>query len=151
MSTSETRNEVVALHKRGLSNGQIAKSLGIVRGTVGGHLYRWRRGETPTGRPSSWSQEAVATMVQMHATGATSREIGAVIGKTPGAVRKHGARMGLSWIDRVPRSGLRFTLPNLTDKQIEAAQRDGDQKMVRALALAFARGDHIREAMKAAA
>lgn len=38
----DTRTEVVRLHLEGQSYNQIAKRLKITRGTVGGHLKRWR-------------------------------------------------------------------------------------------------------------
>lgn len=147
MSEAKTREQVLALQKRGLSYTQIANALGISRGTVGGHISRSRSG-VPAGR---WSSEQIDALMRMHGEGATSRQIGAVVKKKADAVRKQGIRLGLSWVDRVPRSGLAFTVPALTEKQTEEAQREGDERLVRALALSFQRGDHLPQAMREAA
>lgn len=79
---------VVALYERGLTYNQIASKLGVTRGTVGGHLKRWR--ETLT-RP------------------VTSYRVN----------------------------------PQSFDGADDARQRMSDRKFVRALALAFQRGDHL--------
>lgn len=48
---SEMRDIVIALHLEGKTNGQIRLATGLSRGTIGGHIGRWRKqqGITYTG------------------------------------------------------------------------------------------------------
>lgn len=56
MVTREVRMDIVALHRQGLSNRQIAKRLGIHRDTVSGYLDR---GCQPPPSPASGRESAV--------------------------------------------------------------------------------------------
>lgn len=147
---TNTRDEVVSRHLKGMTHGQIAATLGISRGTVGGHLWRWRRGPTPRAKPLGFSEAQNATIRKLHAEGKASAEVGEAVGKSSECVRKQGRRLGLCWRDR-RRRALTFTLPNLNEKQADAAQRENDARLVRALALAFMRGDHLPLATREAA
>jgi transposase len=142
----ETRERVVQLHLKGMSNGQIGLMLNLSRGTVGGHLYRWRRGpRIRQPRADEWTDEQDATLLEMHAAGDTSAAIGEALGKSSEAIRKRAHRLGLSFSDRAPKPRLAFTVPNLTEKQIEEAQRESDRRFVRALAAAYQRGEFPAE------
>lgn len=145
---TDTRQKVVERHLKGHTNGQIANALGLSRGTVGGHLYRWRQSllRKPVVQPKPhWTDEEKAALFLMHKAGHTSAEVGAALGKSSEAVRKQGKRQGLSWADRCPRSALTYTVPALTDAQIEENQRENDVRFMRALALAYQRGEFPKE------
>lgn len=43
--SGDTRELVVSMHKAGKTNGQIRQATGLSRGTIGGHLDRWRKEE----------------------------------------------------------------------------------------------------------
>lgn len=150
---TDTREEVVSRHLKGMTNGQIAAALGLSRGTVGGHLYRWRRGPTPTPKtkPCGFSEAQDAMIRKLHSEGLASAEVGDAVGKSSEAVRKRGRALGLCWKDRQRRTGLTFTIPSLNEKQVEEAQRENDARLVRALAQAFMRGDHLSSNMRDAA
>jgi hypothetical protein len=40
---TDTREKVVQMHLSGMTNGQIRLATGLSRGTIGGHIHRWRR------------------------------------------------------------------------------------------------------------
>lgn len=40
---SETRDIIIAMHLEGKTNGQIRLATGLSRGTIGGHIGRWRK------------------------------------------------------------------------------------------------------------
>ena len=144
-----TRQKVVRLHLKGQTNGQIAAALSLSRGTVGGHLKRWRRERAMHGQGVWWTDEKLATVCRMHAEGKTSAECGEAVGRSSEAVRKRGRALGLSWIDRMPGANTNITAPSLNEKQAEEALRQGDARLVRALALAIQRGDHLPQTARA--
>ncbi len=43
--SESTRDAIVRMHLSGMTNGQIKLATGLSRGTIGGHLDRWRKEE----------------------------------------------------------------------------------------------------------
>ena len=85
------------------------------------------------------------TLRKMKRLGFTPEEIGEKIGRTPWSIRERADVLGTPWrkepgtsiIVNAPANGLDH------ERDAEAKQRQGDARLVRALALAIQAGEHL--------
>lgn len=146
----DIREQIVALHQKGLTYGQIRYATGLSRGTIGGHLARWRAasGETDVrvnGRV--WTEGEDDDLRRMFAAGATIEAMASALGRTPKAVHNRLSilRTGEALSPR------KVTDDGPTDNAYARQMREADAKMISALAAAFRRGDHLPQDMRLAA
>lgn len=138
----DIREQIVALHLKGMTYGQIRYATGLSRGTIGGHLARWRVAEgceqTRVGG-RLWTASEDADLVQMFMAGATKPAIAKTLGRTPKAIDSRLSVLkqdgGLTRAGEAERPGY--------DKAYLRSMREADARFVRAMALAFQRGDHL--------
>lgn len=98
------KDMVIRLHVEGKTNGQIRIATGLSRGTIGGHIDRWRKSQRTIRNNQTHQLKPYA----------------------PAMVER-----SMPTFDR--------------DREAEIRQREGDQKLVLALARAIWRGDHLPE------
>lgn len=141
-----TRNEIImARVKRGERYAEIAASLGVSRALIAGVVYRARHPATPRndgGKPF-WTGEQIETLRKMHRAGCVAAEIGEAVGKSSVAVRHQGKRLGLKWTATKRKNKSWHPKIGESEAVTEKKLRDGDARLLRALALAFKRGDHL--------
>lgn len=145
----DIRDQIVALHQKGLTYGQIKYATGLSRGTIGGHLARWRAAngeETASVRGRLWTAGEDDDLRQMFAAGAPVDTICKTLGRTPKAVN---TRICILRRDEklTPR---RISDDCPSDKAQRRVMREADDRFVHALALAFQRGDHLPMMARAA-
>ena len=72
-------------------------------------------------------------------------EIGEKLGRTEFVIRERALSIGIPWQKDLGRSALTSQYANGfdQDRQAEARHREADKRFVQALAMAFARGDHL--------
>lgn len=138
----DIRDQIVALHLKGLTYGQIKYATGLSRGTIGGHLARWRAAEgMEDGRVNGrhWTSSEDDDLALMFMAGATKEAIAKRLGRTPKAIdsrlsvlRQDG---GMTRAKDAERPGY--------DASYVRSQRQADARFVRALAESFRRGDHL--------
>lgn len=81
---SDTRDIVIALHLAGKTNGQIRLATGLSRGTIGGHIGRWRKQQGIT-----YTGGAVKRDFSKTQTEDTLRKAGFTFDKEREAERRH--------------------------------------------------------------
>ncbi len=145
----DIREQIVALHQKGLSYGQIKYATGLSRGTIGGHLARWRaaNGEDATkvnGR--LWTASEDDDLRQMFAAGAPIESIAKTLGRTPKAI---STRICILRRDE-KLTARRVSDDCPSDKTFRREMRKADANFIQALAQAFARGDHLPAMARAA-
>lgn len=144
------REQIVALHLSGLTYGQIKAVIGLSRGTIGGHLARWRKAEgVDPGRINErpWTSSEEGELSRMFRAGAPIDAIAKNLGRTPKAIQSRISIM---------RAEERMDPARASDdyapaKSYVIRQREADAKMIKALAAAFQRGDHLSQDMRLAA
>lgn len=149
MEATSTRDTVVALHLEGLTYGQIRYATGLSRGTIGGHLARWRAAsgdEDARVNGRVWTEGEDDDLRRMFAAGALIASIADALGRTPRAIHNRLSilRTGDALSPRKPVDDWQ------ADKSYARQMREADARFLKALALAFQRGDHLREMARAA-
>lgn len=141
-SNPDIRDQIVALHLKGMTYGQIKYATGLSRGTIGGHLARWRAAEgMEDGRVNGrhWTASEDDDLAQMFMAGATKEAIAKRLGRTSKAIDSRLSILkqdgGLTRAKDAERPGY--------DAAYVRSQRQADAKFVRALAESFRRGDHL--------
>lgn len=133
------RNEIVRRHIEGKSHNQIAKALGISRGTVGGHLARWRieSSDKPTSKP--WTEVEDRILLRRYRRGDTMGVICNDLGRFASEVEVRISELKMS--DRLidDRADREFR----PDVHIVHSQREADRLFVRAIAQSMMRGEHL--------
>lgn len=138
----DIREQIVALHLKGLTYGQIKYATGLSRGTIGGHLSRWRiaNGDTEAklnGR--LWTGSEDDDLRQMFLAGAPIPTIAKSLGRSTKAIETR------IWVlrrdDKLSPRPVSETCS--ADKAYAVRMREADAKFVHALAAAFQRGDHL--------
>lgn len=145
----DIREQIVGLHLKGLSYAQIRNATGLSRGTIGGHLMRWRRDDgigpaKVNERP--WTSGEERDLVEMYDSGAAIESIAVKLDRSPIAIDKRVSLMRAE--ERMIRK--RHCDHYSIEKQEAARQRADDARFVHALALAFQRGDHLPAMARAA-
>lgn len=143
------RDEVVKRHLAGKSYSQIANALGVSRGTVGGHLARWREtggGDEPRENGKPWTAQDIKTLSQKYMAGAALGQIAVSLGRSVRAIEIRLSAMRLEGDIGCRRE----ITPDYLEAHLRAKQKRDDDRFFHALCLAFQRGDHL-PAMKAAA
>ena len=144
-----TRDEtILARAARGDRYATIASDLGVSRALIAGVVYRARHYTPPrveTGKPH-WTGEQTATLRRMHKEGFVAAEIGEAVNKSADAVRLQGKRMGLKWTTRARKSKAWHPTASESEAGAEKRLREGDAKLMRAIAQAIVRGDHLPRA-----
>ena len=145
----DTREQIVALHLKGMTYGQIKYHTGLSRGTIGGHLSRWRiangyTADRVNGRV--WTASEDDDLRRMYFAGAPKDTMAKALGRSVRAID-----------DRV--NALRQTdtlAPRKVDDECMASKahvremRECDARFMMALAAAFRRGDHLPAMARAA-
>lgn len=90
-----------------------------------------------------WGEESVTELKQLAEAGLSRREIGVRVGRTTESVRKAGDDHGVRF-RRDTYGGARGPEQIPHDKRAEMVERD--RRMIRALAEAIYRGDHLPRA-----
>lgn len=149
MEETTTRDTVVALHLQGMTYGQIRYATGLSRGTIGGHLARWRAASGDTDARVNgrlWTAGEDDDLRRMFAAGAMIESMANTLGRSPKAI--HNRLSILRTSDTLkPRRAADDYQP---DKAYAVKMREADAKMVNALAAAFQRGDHLPQMARAA-
>lgn len=148
MST-DIRETIVALHLKGLTYGQIKYATGLSRGTIGGHLARWRIAngdEDVKVNGRLWTGSEDDDLRQMFFAGAPIPTIAKTLGRTTKAIETR------IWVLRrddklAPRPASEACA---SDKAYAVRMREADAKFMNALAAAFQRGDHLPQMARAA-
>ena len=83
----------------------------------------------------------------LYEAGLALTEAGARLGINKEAVRSRARRMGIRWNEPAAYSPYDV----MSEAERMAMHRDGDSKLLRALAAAFQRGDHLPQTMREAA
>jgi hypothetical protein len=85
------------------------------------------------------------TIRKMKKRGFTPEEIGEKLGRTPWSIRSRAEDLGTPWRKEPGTSVLMNSTANGLDheRDAEAKQREGDKRLVRALALAIQAGEHL--------
>lgn len=132
------RNEIVRRHLEGKSYNQIARALGISRGTVGGHLARWRLEESTVAPVKPFTEVEDRILVRRYKRGDSMGVICNDLGRFSNEIEVRLSELKMS--DRLidERSDREFR----PDIHIVHSQRDADRMFVRAIAQAIQRGDH---------
>lgn len=130
------REEVVLRFQAGKTYTQIARSLHISRGTVGGHLKLWRRDNDMIGHVVNvWTQEEDAQLLARRRRCESLTEISRALSRTPFAVK---SRL------------LRFSSPSSADVEHRRTMEVAEERLLSALAHAFSRGEHLPQKARAA-
>lgn len=146
---TDNREVIISMFQSGKTYQQIANRLGVSRGTVGGHICRWRKekGLLPERTPGErWNVEQDDQIATLCREGLSHAEIASIIGRTEKAVRTRlailadcGAIIRTNQPERPP--------DTLFDVK---KMRLADAKLLRAMAEAFQRGDHLPKTQRAA-
>lgn len=147
MTAEERENQAAALFRSGKSYQEVADIMGVTKGVVGGLIKRYRERisqKRPVGATTEigWTGAQNATLREMHSKGHTVSEIAAEVGKNYEATRHQGRRLGLTWANNAPKTK-GYSADGRKDEMRESEQRKADQAFIRAMALAFQRGDHL--------
>ena len=145
-----TRETIVALHLKGMTYGEIRYATGLSRGTIGGHLARWRVAEGLAAtrvNERMWTDAEEGELARMFRAGAPVDAIAKNLARSEKAIRSRISIM---------RSEDRMEPARASDdyapaKSYVIRQREADAKMIKALAAAFQRGDHLSQEMRLAA
>lgn len=133
------RNEIVRRHLEGKSYNQIARALGITRGTVGGHLARWRleSNDKPASKPFSAVEDRV--LLRRYRRGDSMGVICNDLGRFASEVEVRISELKMS--DRLidDRADREFR----PDVHVVQSQREADRMFVRAIAQSMMRGEHL--------
>lgn len=133
------RDDIVRRHLEGKSYNQIAKALGISRGTVGGHLARWRieAGNKPAAKP--WTEAEDRILLRRYRRGDSMGTICNDLGRFASEVEVRISELKMS--DRLidDRNDREFR----PDVHVVHSQREADRLFVRAIAQAMRRGEHL--------
>lgn len=145
-----TRETIVSLHLKGMTYGEIKYATGLSRGTIGGHLARWRKAEgVDPGRINerAWTASEEGELARMFRSGAPVDSIAKNLGRTAKAVQSRISIMRSE--DRM--APARESDDYAPERSFVTRQREADAKMIAALAAAFQRGDHLPQDMRLAA
>jgi len=145
-----TREQIVALHLKGMTYGEIKYATGLSRGTIGGHLARWRKAEgVDPGRINerAWTGTEEGELAKMYLAGAAVDVIAKNLGRTPKAIQSRISIMRSE--DRM--APAREADDYAPARSFVVRQRSADAKFQVALAEAFMRGDHLNQGMRLAA
>ncbi len=135
------RRKIVEAKAEGLTYDQIADRLGVSRCVVGGHLRRERLGE-PAGRDVAsrhFSQKEDGLIIAMAKQRVTCGEISKLLNRNYDSVRKRAKLLGVVWNYQQSSS----KLINQNESTQRKSWENGDKNLLRALAMAFVRGDHL--------
>lgn len=94
--TQDKIDQLEALDRKGLSDGEICRQLGATVGQVVG--FRWRSGRKKCeygGVVPKWTPEDVATLKRLWARGLSNVQIAREMGRSVNSVRGKGMKMGL--------------------------------------------------------
>lgn len=132
------RERIIAMHLAGKTYGQISNATGLSRGSVGGHIARWRKeNDVEPGKTNGapWTMEDTRALAAMSSNGMSYAQMSAALCRS-----QHSIKSRLEFI----RSGGLLD-PKMPSKEPEwaAAIRRADRKFVRLLAEAFLRGEHL--------
>jgi DNA-binding CsgD family transcriptional regulator len=145
-----TREQIVALHLKGLTYGEIKYALGLSRGTIGGHLARWRKAEgVEPGRVNerAWTSSEEGELSRMFRAGAPVDAIARNLDRSERAIRSRISLMRSE--DRMDPA--RVSDDYAPERSFVVRQRKADARFCAALAAAFQRGDHLSQDMRLAA
>ncbi len=143
------RDEVVKRHLAGKSYSQIATALGVSRGTVGGHLARWREsggGDDPRENGKPWTARDMKILRDKYMAGAALGQIAVALGRSVRAIEIRLSAMRVEGEIGFRRGAT----PDYLEAHLRAKQKRDDDRFFHALCLAFERGDHL-PAVKVAA
>lgn len=145
-----TRETIVALHLKGMTYGEIKYATGLSRGTIGGHLARWRVAEGLAAtrvNERMWTDAEEGELSRMFRAGAPVDAIARNLGRSEKAIRSRISIMRAE--DRMEPA--RVSDDYAPERSFVVRQRSADAKFQAALAQAFMRGDHLNQDMRLAA
>lgn len=140
-----SRQTIIALHLEGKTYGQISRATGLSRGSVGGHIARWRKehgGEPSKTNGLPWTMEDTRLLAALAHDRMSYANMSVALGRSQHAIK--------SRLEFIRSGGLLDPKLPPRDPEWAAEIRRADKRFVRLLAEAFLRGDHLPKIVRAA-